>query len=333
MSIEHALGIVDMMKIKLGRYVVALTSLFISGAALATYPERPVRVVIGFPAGTATDVATRILVNKMSEDLGRPFVVDNKPGAGTNIAALAVAKSAADGYTLFMAGNTNSVNPSLLKTVPFDVLRDFSPIGLAVSVPSILVVHPSLGVNSVSELTGLVKNKPGTVFFASSGNGTMSHLAGELFGMSTNSKMVHVAYKGSAQATTDLLSGGVPVMFAPASTVLPFIKAGKLKALATTGVERSKIAPDLPTVSESGVKGYDTRIWFGLVAPAGTPDAILKILFNSLDKSQDAADVKDQLFHQGIEPFKGNGKAFSDHMSKEIKKWTEVVTNAGITAD
>jgi tripartite-type tricarboxylate transporter receptor subunit TctC len=300
---------------------------------MATYPERPVRVVIGFPAGTATDVATRILVNKMAEDLGRAFVVDNKPGAGTNIAALAVAKAAPDGYTLFMAGNTNSVNPSLLKSVPFDILKDFAPIGLAVSVPSILVVHPGLGVNSVAELTGLVRNKPGTVFFASSGNGTMSHLAGELFGMSTNSKMVHVAYKGSAQATTDLLSGGVPVMFAPASTVLPFIKVGKLKALATTGLERSKIAPDLPTVSEAGVKGYDTRIWFGLVAPVGTPEMILKILFNSLEKSQDASDVREQLFNQGIEPFKGNGKAFSDHMAKEIKKWTEVVTTAGITAD
>jgi len=322
-----------MLRLNIATCLSTLISLLISSSVMATYPERPVRVVIGFPAGTATDVATRILVNKMAEDLGRAFVVDNKPGAGTNIAALAVAKAAPDGYTLFMAGNTNSVNPSLLKSVPFDILKDFAPIGLAVSVPSILVVHPGLGVNSVAELTGLVRNKPGTVFFASSGNGTMSHLAGELFGMSTNSKMVHVAYKGSAQATTDLLSGGVPVMFAPASTVLPFIKVGKLKALATTGLERSKIAPDLPTVSEAGVKGYDTRIWFGLVAPVGTPEMILKILFNSLEKSQDASDVREQLFNQGIEPFKGNGKAFSDHMAKEIKKWTEVVTTAGITAD
>ncbi len=322
-----------MRKFDLRSGVLSMVLLIASSASLAIYPDKPIRVVIGFPAGTATDVATRILVNKMSEDLGRPFVVDNKPGAGTNIAALAVAKSAPDGYTLFMAGNTNSVNPALLKSVPIDVMKDFSPIGLAVSVPSILVVHPNLGVNSVSELTALVKSKPGAVFFASSGNGTMSHLAGELFGMSTNSKMVHVAYKGSAQATTDLLSGGVPVMFAPASTVLPFIKSGKLKALATTGVERSKIAPDLPTVSEAGVKGYDTRIWFGLVAPSGTPDAILKTLLTSLEKSQDASDVREQLFHQGIETFKGNARTFSEHMAKEIKKWTEVVTTAGITPD
>ncbi len=299
----------------------------------AVYPDKPIRVVIGFPPGTATDVATRIVVNKMSEDLGRPFIVDNKPGAGTNIAAQMVAKSAPDGYTLFMAGNTNSVNPSLLKSVPIDIMKDFSPIGLAVSVPSILVVHPSLGIQSVSDLTALIKNKPGSIFFASSGNGTMSHLAGELFGMATNSKMVHVAYKGSAQATTDLLSGGVPVMFAPASTVLPFIKAGKLKALATTGLDRSKIAPELPTVSETGVKGYDTRIWFGLVAPFGTPESILKLLFNLLDKSLDSSEVREQLFHQGIEPFKGNGKVFSEHMAKEIKKWSEVISTAGITPD
>ena len=299
----------------------------------AVYPDKPIRVVIGFPPGTATDVATRIVVNKMSEDLGRSFIVDNKPGAGTNIAAQMVAKSAPDGYTLFMAGNTNSVNPSLLKSVPIDIMKDFSPIGLAVSVPSILVVHPSLGIQSVSDLTALIKNKPGSIFFASSGNGTMSHLAGELFGMATNSKMVHVAYKGSAQATTDLLSGGVPVMFAPASTVLPFIKAGKLKALATTGLDRSKIAPELPTVSEAGVKGYDTRIWFGLVAPFATPEPILKLLFNLLDKSLDSAEVRDQLFHQGIEPLKGNGKVFSEHMAKEIKKWSEVISTAGITPD
>ena len=312
---------------------LVLLTLFGFNQAYAVFPEKPIRVVIGFPPGTATDVATRIVVFKMSEDLGRPFIVDNKPGAGTNIAAQLVAKSAPDGYTLFMAGNTNSVNPSLLKSVPIDIMKDFSPIGLAVSVPSILVVHPSLGVQSISDLTALIKNKPGSIFFASSGNGTMSHLAGELFGMATHSKMVHVAYKGSAQATTDLLSGGVPVMFAPASTVLPFIKAGKLKALATTGLDRSKIAPELPTVSEAGVKGYDTRIWFGLVAPFGTPEPILKLLFNLLDKSLDSAEVREQLFHQGIKPFKGNGKAFSEHMAKEIKKWSEVINTAGITPD
>ena len=317
----------------LGAFLVGLTALSPGSAALAAYPEKPIRLVIGFPPGTATDVATRIIAKKMSDELGKPIVVDNKPGAGTNIAGQIVARSAADGYTLFMAGNTNAVNPSLLKSIPFDVQKDFSPIGLAASVPSILVVHPSLGVNSVAELTALLKSRSKEVFFASSGNGTMSHLSGELFGMTTATKLTHVPYKGSAQSTTDLLSGVVPMMFAPASTVLPFVKSGRLKALATTGAERSRIAPDLPTVSEAGVKGYDTRIWFGIVAPAGTPVSIIQVLEVALNKATDSAEVKEQLLNQGIEPFKGDGKAFADHMARETKKWTEVVTSAGITAD
>lgn len=313
--------------------IVALGTFWPVSTAWAVFPDKPIRLVIGFPPGTATDVATRIIAKKMSEELGKPIVVDNKPGAGTNIAGQSVARSAPDGYTLFMAGNTNSVNPALLKNIPFDMLKDFTPVGLAASVPSILVVHPSLRVNSVSELTTLLKNKQGKIFFASSGNGTMSHLSGELYGISTVTKMTHVPYKGSAQAITDLLSGSVPVMFAPASTVLAFIKAGKLKALATTGTERSAIAPDLPTVSEAGVKGYDTRIWFGIVAPAGTPEPVIKVLATALDKAIDSAEVKEQLSNQGIEPFKGNGKAFAEHMTLETKKWTEVITTAGIAAD
>jgi tripartite-type tricarboxylate transporter receptor subunit TctC len=313
--------------------LVSLGVVWPLSSALAAYPDKPIRLIIGFPPGTATDIASRIIAKKMSEELGQPIVVDNKPGAGTNIAGQMVARSAPDGYTLFMAGNTNSVNPALLKSVPFDVLKDFTPIGLAASVPSILVVHPSLGVSSVPELTALLKRSPGKIFFASSGIGTMSHLSGELYGISTATQLTHVAYKGSAQSLTDLLSGGVPIMFAPASTVLPFIKTGKLTALATTGSERSRIAPDLPTVSEGGVKGYDTRIWFGIVAPAGTPESVIKVLSAALDKTTDSADVKEQLTNQGIDTFRGDGKAFAEHMAQEIKKWTVVVTTAGIVPD
>jgi tripartite-type tricarboxylate transporter receptor subunit TctC len=305
------------------------------GSALAqpAYPDKPVRLVIGFPAGSATDIASRILAHKMSEFLGQQVVVDNRPGASTSIAAVVVAKSPADGYTLFMAGNSNAVTPSLSKNVPFDFFRDFSPAALAVGIPNILVVNPGLGVSDVPQLVDLVKKNPGKVFFASSGNGTMSHLAGELFGFTIGSRMTHVPYKGSSQAVTDLLSGTVPVMFAPASTVLPYVKDGKLKALASTGAERSRIVPDLPTIAEKGLSDYDTRIWFGVVAPAGTPEPIIRKLADVINRSLDSADVKEQLALQGMEPFKGDARRFSEHMQKEMTRWATLIKSRGITAD
>ncbi len=314
--------------------VLAFASLA-CGSALAqpAYPDKPVRLVIGFPAGSATDIASRILAHKMSEFLGQQVVVDNRPGASTSIAAVVVAKSPADGYTLFMAGNSNAVTPSLSKNVPFDFFRDFSPVALAVSIPNILVVNSGLGVTDVPQLVDLVKKNPGKVFFASSGNGTMSHLAGELFGFTIGSRMTHVPYKGSSQAVTDLLSGTVPVMFAPASTVLPYVKDGKLRALASTGVERSRIAPDLPTIAEKGLPDYDTRIWFGVVAPAGTPEAVVRKLADAINRSLDAPDIRDQLALQGIEPFKGDAKRFSEHMQKEMTRWATLIKSRGITAD
>ena len=301
--------------------------------AQSAFPDKPVRLVIGFPAGSATDIASRIVANKMSELLGQQVVVDNRPGASTSIAAVAVAKSPADGYTLFMAGNSNAVTPSLQKSVPFDFFRDFSPVALAVTVPSILVVNPVLGVADVPQLVELVKKSPGKVFFASSGNGTMSHLAGELFGHTVGSRMTHVPYKGSSQAVTDLLSGAVPVMFAPASTVLPYIKDGKLRALATTGVERSRLAPDLPTIAERGVKDYDTRIWFGVVAPTGTPEPVIRRLAVAVNGALDASDVVSQLAVQGMEPFKGDAKQFSEHMRREMTRWAALIKSRGISAD
>jgi len=302
-------------------------------AAQPAFPDHPLRLVIGFPPGTATDIASRIIARKMSELLGQQMVVDNRPGASTGIAAMAVAGAAPDGYTLFMAGNSNAVAPSLQKSAQVDFFRDFAPIGLAVSVPSILVINPALGVSDVPELARLVKNKPGQIFFASSGDGTMSHLAGELFAYSLGSRMIHVPYKGSAQALTDLLAGTVPVMFAPASTVLPYIKEGRLKALATTGAERSKIAPDLPTIAEKGIPDYDTRIWFGMVAPARTPDAVIRKLADNLTIVLDSLDVKEQLAAQGMEPFRGDAAKFTAHMQREMTRWSAVIKSRGITAD
>ncbi|HEY4372831.1 MAG TPA: tripartite tricarboxylate transporter substrate binding protein [Burkholderiales bacterium] len=305
----------------------------LAAQAQAEFPDHPLRLVIGFPPGTATDNAARALASKMGELLKQPVVVDNKPGAGTNIAAMAVLHSPADGYTLFMLGNSNTVNPALLKSVPFDVQKDFAPVALAATVPSILVVNPQLKVNSVAELIAAAKARPGKIFFASSGNGTMSHLAGELFSMSTGAKMSHVPYKGSTQAVTDLLAGTVPVMFAPASTVLPFVRDGKLKALASTGATRAHIAPDLPTIAELGVKNYDTRIWFGIAAPAGTPAPVLRKLYEATDGAVASETVRDQLLPQGIEPYRGDARAYSEQIDRELKKWSAVIKAAGIKPD
>jgi tripartite-type tricarboxylate transporter receptor subunit TctC len=297
------------------------------------YPSKPIRLVVGFPPGSATDVASRIIAGKMSELLGQPVIVDNRPGASTGIAALAVAKSAPDGYTLFMAGNSNAVTPSLQKNLPFDFFRDFSPIALAVTVPSIVVVNPAFGASGMAQLIEAARNNPGKVFYASSGNGTMSHLAGELLAHSTGTRMTHVPYKGSAQAVTDLLSGNVSLMFAPASSVLQYVKDGRLKALATTGAERSRIAPELPTIAEAGVKDYDTRIWFGLAAPAGTPQAVIGKLAGAVERTLDAPDVVRLLAAQGIEPLRGDARHFSEHMRRETQKWSALIQSRGIAAD
>jgi tripartite-type tricarboxylate transporter receptor subunit TctC len=300
--------------------------------AQPTFPEHPIRLVIGFPAGSATDIGSRILAQALSTLLGQSVLVDNRPGASTGIAAATVAKAAPDGYTLFMAGNSNAVMPALQKDVPYDFFRDFSPVGLAITVPSILVVNPALGVSDVPQLVERVREAPGRVFFASSGNGTMSHLAGELFGFSIGSRMTHVPYKGSSLALTDLLSGAVPVMFAPASTVLPYIREGRLRALATTGAERSRLAPDLPTVAERGVPDYDTRIWFGVVAPVRTPGPVIERLAAAIDRALESPDVKDALAVQGMEPLRGDARRFAEQMRREMTRWSTLIRSRGITA-
>jgi len=194
-------------------------------------------------------------------------------------------------------------------------------------------VNPALGATGMAQLIEAARNNPGKVFYASSGNGTMSHLAGELLGHSTGARMTHVPYKGSAQAVTDLLSGNVSLMFAPASSVLQYVKDGRLKALATTGAERSKIAPELPTIAEAGVKDYDTRIWFGLAAPAGTPDAVIRTLAGAVEQTLETPDVVRLLAAQGIEPFRGDARQFAEHMRREMQKWSALIRSRGIAAD
>ena len=294
------------------------------------YPSRPVKVVVGFTAGSVTDVAARAVAEALSHRLGQPFIVDNRPGAASNIAAKAVTTSPADGYTLFVGTVANTINAAFPNATPPDLAKDFVPVTMIGSVPNILVVNPSLGVASVDQLIRAAKAKPGQIAFASSGNGTSPHLSGELFSSMAGIKMLHVPYRGSTPAVTDLLGGQVQVMFSPASTVLPHIRAGKLKALATTGAKRTAIAPDLPTVEELGLKGFETSVWFGFLLPVGTPPDVVAKLQTATQAALDQPDVQNLFRAQGIEVVKSTSDEFARYIRSETSKWAKVIQTAGI---
>ncbi|TCT07658.1 Bug family tripartite tricarboxylate transporter substrate binding protein [Aquabacter spiritensis] len=301
-------------------------------AAQDAYPSRPIKMVVGFPAGSTTDVASRIVAQHMSTTLGQPVVVDNRPGASSNTAAGVVANGPADGYTLFVTTIANTINESLQPSAAVDLAKVFAPIAQIGSVPNILVVHPSLEVVAVPELIAAAKKTPGRITYASSGIGTSPHLSGELFSMMADIKMLHVPYKGSSPAVTDLLSGQVLVMFSPASTVLPHIKSGKLKALAVTSAKRTEAAPDLPTIAEFGLTGFETSVWFGLEAPKATPPDVIAKLSVAVAKAQQAPEVREQFKAQGIDIVVAGPEAFGRAIQSEVEKWAQVVKTAGIKA-
>ncbi len=297
--------------------------------AQGAYPARPVKIVVGFPPGSSADVTARILARKLGDNLGQQFLVENRPGAGSNIAAEAVVRSPADGYTLLLGTVANTINASMAKNLPFNFATDLAPIALVTSVPNILVVHPSLKVSTVQELIALAKVKPNQIPYASSGNGTSPHLSGELFNLMAGVKLAHVPYKGSSQALTDLLAGRTPVMFSPASTVLAHIQNGSLKALAVSSSRRAGFLPALPTVSESGLAGFDTSVWCGLLAPAATPRDIVERLAQATNQALAAADVKAQLAAQGIDPLGGTPAEFARYISQETDKWSRLAQATG----
>jgi tripartite-type tricarboxylate transporter receptor subunit TctC len=272
------------------RTVAALAALLcgllpLVAQAQGDYPSRPVRVLVGFGPGSSADLSARILAQRLSQTLGQQFVVENRAGAGSNIATEAVARAAKDGYTLFVGTVANTINVSLAPNTSFDFQKDLAPIALVSTLPNILVVHPSSGARTVPELVALAKAKPGELSFASSGVGTSPHLSGELFNVMAGVKLVHVPYQGSAQAVTDLLAGRTAAMFSPASTVLQHVKEGKLTALASTQLKRAGSAPELPTMDEAGLKGFDTGVWFGLMAPTGTPKEIIDKLAQAVNEA------------------------------------------------
>jgi tripartite-type tricarboxylate transporter receptor subunit TctC len=294
------------------------------------YPARPVKIVVGFGPGSAADLTARVLAQRLSKTMGQQFIVENKPGGGSTVAAEQVVRGPKDGYTLFMGTAANVINAVMQPNLAFDFSKDFAPIVYTTSSPNILVVHPSTGVSNVKELIALLKAKPEQVFYGSSGVGTSPHLSGELFNMMAGTKMVHVPYSGSAQAVTDLLAGRTQVMFSPASTVLQYVEGGQLKALASSERTRAAAAPDLPTVAEAGLPGFDTSVWFGVVGPTGISREIVDKLSGAIGEALRNDEVTKPLHAAGLDIKGGTPEEFGAYIASETKKWSDVVTAAGL---
>lgn len=307
-----------------------LVQAFGQGAPAAS--QGSLRLVLGFPPGSAADVSARLIAQAMGTALGQTMVVENRPGAGSSIAAAQVARAAPDGTTLFLGSVANAINQSLRKDLTFDFAKDFAPVAPLVSVPNILVVHPSVEARTVQELIALAKRDPGKLFYGSSGVGTAPHLSGELFNLLAGVRMTHVPYPGSAQAATDLVAGRVNVMFSPASSVLGHIAAGRLRALASTGETRAGAAPDLPTMQEAGLQGFTSAVWFGLVAPAGTPEPVIARLSDGARKALAEAGTRRQLTTNGFEILPGGPAELRRLIAAEIAKWARVIEASGARA-
>ena len=299
-------------------------------SAQDAYPTRPVRVMVGLGAGSSTDVTARIVAQKIGSILGQPFVVENRAGAVGNIATGIVSHSPPDGHTLLFGTVANTVNVTLSPNPAVDFLKDLQPITLVATVPNILVVHPSLGANTLDELIAVLRSRPGEVLYASSGIGTSPHMSAELFNLMAGVKMMPVPYQGSSQAMSDLITGRTSLMFAPAPTALSQLKSGNLIALASTQLKRSASAPDLPTMDELGLKGFDTGVWFGLFAPAGTPKAVIDKLVLAANEAVKSEDVLTAFKTQGIEPLGSSSEEFSAYVKSEVDKWGKVVRAAGV---
>ena len=305
-----------------------------AAAAAEAYPAKPVRFVVAFPPGGGTDIIARSIAQKLAERIAQQVVVDNRPGAGGNIGTDMVAKSAPDGYTLLMgSAGPLAINASLFGKMPFNPIKDLAPVTLAASTPNLLVVHPSLRVASVKELIALAKARPGEIDFASSGHGTPAHLAGELFNSMAGVKMVHVPYKGAAPALADLLGGQVQLMFSTMPPALPHVKDGKLRALAVTSAKRSPAAPELPTVGEIALRGFEANTWHGVVVPAGTPGAIVARLNREIVAILHLPDVVERFSSQGAEALGSTPEEFAAYIKSETLKWAKVVRDSGAKAE
>jgi tripartite-type tricarboxylate transporter receptor subunit TctC len=304
-----------------------------TAAQTAAYPTRPVRFIVPSAAGGGTDIIARAISLKLAESLGQQFVVDNRPGAGQMIGIELAAKAPPDGHTILMAASTLAINPVMYKKVSYDPLRDFAPVTQAASLPNVLVVHPSLPVNSVAELIAYARQRPGQLNFASAGIGTSPQMSIELLKSMAGIDMVHIPYKGTAPGVVDLLAGQVLVMAPNLLTALPHIKSGRLRALAVTSAKRTQALPEVPTVAESGLAGYDSTQWYGVLAPAGTPREIVTRLHDAIVRALRDAEVGKRLAADGAEPVGSSPEEFAAFIKSETGKWAKVATAAGIRAE
>jgi tripartite-type tricarboxylate transporter receptor subunit TctC len=320
-----------MQRIALLGLTLALTAIAVAPEARADdFPSRPVRLIIGFPPGSAADITARLVGSSMSETLGQQVVIESRPGAGSSLAAESVVRAPADGYTLFIGTSSNVTNAAISSNLRFDFAKDLAPITPLTGLPLILAVHPTLAVSSVKELIALAKSKPGELTYASVGQGTVPHLSTELFALRTGTKLVHVPYQGSPPAVTDLLAGRVSVMLGVASTIMPHVEAGRLKALASGSAKRPHIAPNIPTIAEEGLPDFECSVWFGLMAPAGTPRAVIDKLSAAANKALKSDDVVAKLRAQGFEPLGGPPDAFAPFVAREMVKWAAAADAAGL---
>lgn len=304
------------------------------GASAQEYPSKPIRLLVPFPPGGGTDILARVVGQKMSETLGQPVIVENKPGAGGNIGVDLAAKSAPDGYTIVIGQTSNlAVNPTLYPKLPYNPLKDLAPIGLIASAPLAIVVPAASPYKTLADPLSVAKAKPGDVTFASPGNGTVAHLAGELIQKAAGVKFEHIPYKGASQALTDLLGGQVQLYSSSVPTALGHIKSGKLRAIAVTSTKRVADLPDTPTVAELGFAGFEASTWFGLLAPAGTPEPIITKLHQHLTSALEAASVQEKIKAEGAERLTSNPREFRAFLTGEIEKWGKVVRDSGAKID
>ena len=308
-------------------------SLLCGAAHAADYPDRPVRVIVTFPAGGGTDIVARMIFQKVAERTGGSFVIDNRGGAGGTIGTELAAKASPDGYTIVVVSGSHTINPSLYKKLNYDAARDFAPVTMLVTGPGVLVVHPSLPARNVKELIALAKSRPGQLLYASPGNGTPPHLAAELFKAMAGVDIVHVPYKGNAQAMTDLIAGQESLSFPTGPSAMPHVQAKRLRALGVTSAKRVAGLPEIPTIAESGLPGYDASAWYGVLAPAGAPASIVAKLQSEIHIALRAPDIVDRLAAQGLEPAPNTPDEFARFIAAELAKWNRIIAAAGIKVE
>jgi tripartite-type tricarboxylate transporter receptor subunit TctC len=297
------------------------------------WPSKPIRMVVAFPPGGPTDIVSRVIAQRLSEQLGQQVIIDNKPGAGGNIAAELIANAPADGHTLFYNTSAVVIGPALYSKVNYDTLKDFAPVALTASVPMVLAVNPNLPARSVKEFLDLARSKPGQLNYSSSGTGTITHLASAMLSTQTGIQTQHVPYKGSAPGLVDLASGQTQFMIDTINTVLPYVRDGRLRGLAVSSIKRSSVLPDLPTLHESGLSGFDASAWQGIMAPAATPNDIIQRLNTEVNKALAHPEVRAKLAAQGADVLGGTSAEYAAHLRSELPRWAKAVKDSGAKAD